>query len=74
MISQASTRKDEAAQLLDFLARPQVQQALENTRSTVLGAEPAPDQWPLSAEVVRMSRNQPFYRDGGPVLRPSGRR
>lgn len=61
MISQASPRKDEAARLLDFLVRPQVQRELENTRSTVLGAEPAPDTWPLSAETIRITRSQPFY-------------
>jgi raffinose/stachyose/melibiose transport system substrate-binding protein len=61
MISATSPRKDEAAQLLDYLVQPDVQRALENTRSPVIGAEPAPDAWPLSAEIARMARSQPFY-------------
>lgn len=61
MISKASTRKDEAAQLLDHLAQPDVQRALQNTRSPVIGAEPAADEWPLSAEVARIARSRPFY-------------
>jgi ABC-type glycerol-3-phosphate transport system substrate-binding protein len=60
MISQAASRKDEAAQLLDHLARPDVQLALQNTQSPLVGAEP-PDEWPLSAETARIARGQPFY-------------
>ena len=61
MISAKSAGKDNAAELVNFLAQPSVQEALQNTSSTVKGAAPNPKQFPLAAESVSIGSTQPFY-------------
>ena len=61
MINAKSGNPDKAAELLDFLAKPETQKALQITASTVKGAEPDPKSLPLSAEWAQKYGNNPFY-------------
>jgi raffinose/stachyose/melibiose transport system substrate-binding protein len=61
MINAKSGNPDKAAELLDFLSKPETQKALQNTASTVKGAEPDPKQLPLSAEWSKNYGSHPFY-------------
>jgi raffinose/stachyose/melibiose transport system substrate-binding protein len=61
MINAKSGNPDKAAELLDFLSKPETQKALQNTASTVKGAEPDPKQLPLSAEWSKNYGGHPFY-------------
>lgn len=61
MINAASANKDKAAQLLNFIIQPGVQKALQNTASTVAGAEPDKAKLPLAAQWAQISKSSPFY-------------
>jgi raffinose/stachyose/melibiose transport system substrate-binding protein len=61
MINAKSGNPDKAAELLDFLSKPETQKALQNTASTVKGAEPDPKALPLSAEWAQKYGSNPFY-------------
>lgn len=61
MINAASAHQDEAAQLLDWLSQPETLKALGTTNTSVVGAEPDPDEFPLSAEVAEIAASAPFY-------------
>lgn len=60
-IAENSENKDAAAQLLDFLAQADVQLALENSVTPVIGAEPDPADFPLSLENAEMAEENPFF-------------
>jgi raffinose/stachyose/melibiose transport system substrate-binding protein len=61
MINAASSteKQDNAAKLLDFLAKPDTQKALQNTQSTVVPPDAA--QFPLSVQAAEIASKQPFY-------------
>lgn len=61
MINAKSGNPDKAAELLDFLVKPETQIALQNTSSTVAGAEPDPKTLPLSAKWAEGPGKNPFY-------------
>ena len=61
MINAKSGNPDKAAELLDFMAKPETQKALQITASTVKGAEPDPKALPLSAEWAQKYGSNPFY-------------
>ncbi|MEU8222599.1 extracellular solute-binding protein [Kribbella sp. NPDC048915] len=61
MINAKSGNPDKAAELIDFLAKPESQKALQITASTVKGAEPDPKALPLSAEWADKAGDHPFY-------------
>ncbi|TDW90024.1 MULTISPECIES: ABC transporter substrate-binding protein [Kribbella] len=61
MINAKASNPDKAAELLDFLAKPETQKALQITASTVKGAEPDPKSLPLSAEWAQKYGSNPFY-------------
>ncbi|MEU4192841.1 extracellular solute-binding protein [Kribbella sp. NPDC026611] len=61
MINAKTGNADKAAELLDFLAKPETQKALQITASTVKGAEPDPKALPLSAEWATKAGDHPFY-------------
>ncbi|WP_350279609.1 extracellular solute-binding protein [Kribbella sp. HUAS MG21] len=61
MINAKSGNPDKAAELLDFLSKPETQKALQNTASSVKGAEPDPKALPLSAEWAQKYGSHPFY-------------
>lgn len=61
MINAASTKQDEAAQLLDWLSQPETLKALGIGNTSVVGAEPDATELPLSAEVTEIAAASPFY-------------
>ena len=61
MINAGSGNKDKAAELLNFVIQPDVQKALQNTSSTVKGAEPDKTKLPLSASWAEINKTSPFY-------------
>ncbi|MFC7376496.1 MULTISPECIES: ABC transporter substrate-binding protein [unclassified Brachybacterium] len=61
MISETSSRPDEAAEMLDFLMQADVQRALQNTSSATLAAPPDEDEFPLSAQWSRIRTESPIY-------------
>ncbi|MCW2804425.1 MAG: raffinose/stachyose/melibiose transport system substrate-binding protein [Propionibacteriaceae bacterium] len=61
MINANSGNKDKAAELIDFIVKPETQKALQNTSSTVTGAEPEKSKLPLSAEWAEINKTSPFY-------------
>ncbi|WP_327581051.1 extracellular solute-binding protein [Nonomuraea sp. NBC_00507] len=61
MINARSGNKDKAAALLDFIMKPDSQKAMQITSSTVKGAEPDPQQMPLSAEWAEKYGASAFY-------------
>lgn len=61
MIAEASPNPDEAAQLIDFLLRPETQRAIGNTQSAVLDAPPDAEEWPLSAQWAEIQAEGEHY-------------
>lgn len=61
MINAASPNQDNAAKLLNFLAQPEEQKAIENSVSPVKGAEPDATKFPASAENTRIGAESPFF-------------
>jgi len=61
MINARSNNKDKAAALIDFIVKPETQQALGITGSTVNGAEPDKTKLPLAFEWVDINKQSPFY-------------
>jgi raffinose/stachyose/melibiose transport system substrate-binding protein len=61
MINAGSGNKDKAAELLDFIIKPETQKALQNTSSTVTGAEPDKAELPLAAEWAEIAKTSPFF-------------
>lgn len=61
MITSASQEKGNAAALINFMAQPKVQIAIQNTLSTVKGAQANPATQPLSAENNKIGATEPFY-------------
>ncbi|MFC9694224.1 ABC transporter substrate-binding protein [Kribbella sp. NPDC056951] len=61
MINAKAGNPDKAAELLDFLAKPAAQKAMQITASTVKGAEPDAKTLPLSAEWAKTAGDHPFY-------------
>lgn len=61
MINAQSPHKAEAAKLLNFLAQDSTQKALQNSQSTVAGAQPDPQKFPLSAENAKIGAASPFF-------------
>jgi raffinose/stachyose/melibiose transport system substrate-binding protein len=61
MINAHSGNKDKAAALIDFLVKPETQQALGITGSTVNGAEPDQSKLPLAYQWSQINKANPFY-------------
>jgi raffinose/stachyose/melibiose transport system substrate-binding protein len=61
MINASSANKDNAAKLIDFLTRPDVQAALQNTASTIEGTGPDPEVFVVSAEQAELAAAAPNY-------------
>jgi raffinose/stachyose/melibiose transport system substrate-binding protein len=61
MINANSGNRDKAAELLDFIIKPETQKSLQNTSSTVAGAEPDKTKLPLAAKWAEISKTSPFY-------------
>jgi len=61
MINASSGNKDKAAELLDFIIKPETQKKLQNTSSTVTGAEPDASKLPLAAKWAEITKTSPFY-------------
>ena len=61
MINAGSGNKDKAAELLDFMVKPETQRELQNTSSPVTGAEPDASKLPLSAQWAEFNKTSPFY-------------
>jgi raffinose/stachyose/melibiose transport system substrate-binding protein len=61
MINARSGNPDKSAELVDFIVKPETQQALKITASTVAGAEPDPRELPLSSQWALGPGKQPFY-------------
>lgn len=61
MINANSGNKDKAAELLDFIIKPETQKALQITSSTVAGAEPDKTKLPLAAKWAEINKTSPFY-------------
>ena len=61
MINEASPNKDDAAELLDWLSRPETLEALNIGNTSVVGAETDAEAFPLTAEVNEFAAESPFY-------------
>jgi raffinose/stachyose/melibiose transport system substrate-binding protein len=61
MINAGSGNKDKAAELLDFLVKPETQKAMSISASTVKGAEPDAKALPLSYKWSQGPGKNPFY-------------
>lgn len=61
MVNAASKSPDNAAKLLDFLAKVSTQKALQNTQSTVKGAGPDPSKYPASVLNAKIGASAPYY-------------
>lgn len=61
MINKNSPNQDAAAELLNYLATPAVQKAIQNTQSTVQGAGPDPAKYPASVENAKIGASAPYY-------------
>lgn len=61
MINAASPNQDDAAELLNWLSQPETLKALGIGNTSVVGAEPDADEFPLSAEVAEIASASPFY-------------
>jgi raffinose/stachyose/melibiose transport system substrate-binding protein len=61
MINAKSSNKDKAAALIDFIVKPETQEALGITGSTVNGAEPDKTKLPLAFEWIDINKQSPFY-------------
>ena len=61
MINAKSGNPDKSAELIDFLVKPETQQALKITASTVAGAEPDQTELPLSYKWSQGPGKNPFY-------------
>ncbi|HLT62801.1 MAG TPA: extracellular solute-binding protein [Microlunatus sp.] len=61
MLNARSGNLENAAKLLDFLARPETQKALQNPGATVAGAEPDPKTHPMAAQWAEYRKEHAFY-------------
>ena len=61
MINAKSGNPDKAAELIDFIVKPETQRALKISASTVTGAEPDQKELPLSYQWSQGPGKQPFY-------------
>jgi raffinose/stachyose/melibiose transport system substrate-binding protein len=61
MINAKSGNPDKSAELIDYIVQPETQKALKIGSSTVAGAEPNPQDSPLSYQWAQGPGKQPFY-------------
>lgn len=61
MMNDASPNKEAAAELLDWLSRPETLDALNIGNTSVVGVETDAEAFPLTAEVNGMAAEDPFY-------------
>lgn len=61
MINANSKKQERAADLIDFLIRPETQKAMLNGQSPITGAEPDPETAPLSYRWAEIAKSNPFY-------------
>ena len=61
MINAKSGNVDKAAELIDFIVKPETQKALKISASTVTGAEPDQNELPLSYKWSQGPGKNPFY-------------
>jgi len=61
MINAKSGNPDKAAELIDFIVKPETQKALKISASTVAGAEPDEKELPLSYQWSQGPGKNPFY-------------
>jgi raffinose/stachyose/melibiose transport system substrate-binding protein len=61
MINAKSGNPDKAAELIDFIVKPETQKALKISASTVTGAEPDETELPLSYKWSQGPGKNPFY-------------